>query len=263
MTTRQSVGQLLRDWRLRRRLSQLDFACEAEISTRHLSFIETGRSRPSREMLLRLAELLDIPLRDRNVLLTAGGFASQFQERSLDDPGLLPARRAIDLVLKGHEPYPAMVVDRHWNIVAANSGLRLDGVSPQLRVPPVNMLRLSLHPEGFAPFTLNLAEWRAYLLSRLRRQMQLTGDKVLQDLLLELEAYPAPPLPHGAEVYPADSVAVPLQYTSPFGTLSFIGTLTVFGTPIDITVSELTLDCLYPADARTAELLRMSAKGVD
>jgi transcriptional regulator with XRE-family HTH domain len=255
---------MLRDWRQRRRLTQLDFACEAEISTRHLSFLETGRSRPSRDMLLKLAELLDVPLRDRNVLLTAAGFASQFKETSLDDPSLLPARRAIDLVLKGHEPYPAMAVDRHWNLIAANSGVTrmLSGVSQEMLTPPLNVLRLSLHPQGLAPSIVNLAEWRAHLLARLRRQVEMTADKVLADLLIELSGYPEPPMPHDAHIYPADSVVVPLQFATPAGTLSFIGTVTVFGTPIDITLSELALECMYPADAHTAELLRaMSEEG--
>jgi transcriptional regulator with XRE-family HTH domain len=145
-----SIGDHLREWRQRRRLSQMDLALDAEISTRHLSFLETGRARPSRDMVLRLAERLEVPLRERNVLLLAAGFAPVFGERRLDDPALAPARAAVDLVLKGHEPYPAVAIDRHWTLVAANAAIPplLAGVDPGLLEPPVNVLRLSLHPTG-------------------------------------------------------------------------------------------------------------------
>src|SRR5215831_7969028 len=180
-TIEQSVGSLLKEWRQRRRLSQLDLACEADISTRHLSFLETGRSTPSREMLLRLAEQLEVPLRERNVLLNAAGYAPVFLERALDDPALAAAREAVNLVLEGHQPYPALAVDRHWNLVAANDAVPplLAGVDPSLVSSPVNVLRLALHPKGLALRTANLPEWRAHLLARLRRQVELTADPVL------------------------------------------------------------------------------------
>ena len=188
------VGSLLREWRQRRRMSQLDLALEAEISARHLSFIETGRSQPSREMVLQLTERLDIPLRERNVLLVAAGYAPIFPEKTLDDPALAAARRAVDLVLKGHEPFPALAVDRHWNLIASNAAVPplLIGADPSLLRPPINVLRLSLHPDGLAPRIANLAEWRAHLLARLRRQIEISADKVLVELLNELAALPAP-----------------------------------------------------------------------
>ncbi|MGH8189409.1 MAG: helix-turn-helix domain-containing protein [Steroidobacteraceae bacterium] len=250
------VGNLLREWRQRRRMSQLDFAVEAEISSKHLSFLETGRSRPSRDMVLHLAELLEVPLRERNGLLIAAGFAPMFQERALNDPDLEPARQAVELVLKGHEPYPAIAVDRHWNLVASNSAAErmLVGVDRELLEPPMNALRVCLHPNGMAPRIVNLAEWRAHLLARLRRLIDMSADPVLMALLEELAAYPAPPL--AGEHAPAGAIAVPLRLASPAGVLSFISTITVFGTPIDVTLSELALEAFFPADATTAAVLR-------
>jgi transcriptional regulator with XRE-family HTH domain len=179
----QTVGTLLRDWRQRRHLSQLDLACEADISSRHLSFLETGRSQPSREMVLHLAERLDVPLRERNALLLAAGYAQVFKERSLDDPTLQAARRVVDLVLAGHEPFPALAVDRHWILVASNRAVPplLAGVEPSLLEPPVNALRLGLHPRGLAPRIANLAEWRSHLFMRLRRQIDASADPVLEE----------------------------------------------------------------------------------
>ena len=194
MGTAQPVGDLLREWRQRRRLSQLDLALEAEISTRHLSFVESGRAQPSREMVLHLAERLEVPLRERNVLLVAAGFAPVFRERQLSDPALASARQAIDLVLKGHEPYPALAVDRHWTMVAANAAVALliAGADPSLLAPPVNVLRLSLHPKGLSSRIANLAEWRAHLLERLRRQVEVSADPVLAKLHEELRGFPVP-----------------------------------------------------------------------
>ena len=261
-TVARPVGDLLREWRQRRRLSQLAFACDADISTRHLSFLETGRAQPSRDMLLHLAEQLDVPLRERNVLLTAAGFAPMFAERPLDDPALAAARRAIDLVLTGHEPYPALAVDRRWNLVTANKAVMrlLDGVDPAQLRPPVNVLRLSLHPQGLAPRIANLAEWRGHILARLRRQIDATGDAGLTELHRELAAYPAPASP-GPRPAHADygGVVIPLRLTTPCGELAFFSTITVFGTPVDITLSELALESFYPADAATAEALRAMA----
>ena len=256
-----SVGDHLREWRQRRRMSQLDLACEADISTKHLSFLETGRSQPSRDMVLHLADRLEIPLRDRNMLLVAAGYAPVFPERPLGDPALGAARKAIDLVLAGHEPYPALAVDRHWNMVAANAivGWLMGGVDAALLKPPVNVLRLSLHPKGLAPRIANLAEWRAHLLARLRRQIDLSADPVLAALLTELRGYPAPfsVAPKATAEY--GDIVVPFRLTSPAGILSFFSTTTVFGTPVDITLAELALESFFPADAATAESLRRLA----
>jgi transcriptional regulator with XRE-family HTH domain len=253
------VGDHLRLWRHRRRMSQLDLACEADVSSRHLSFIETGRSLPSRDMLLHLAESLEVPLREQNVLLVAAGYAPVFPERRLDDPVMQAARAAVELVLAGHEPYPALAVDRHWNLVTANRAVPplLAGVDETLLRPPVNVLRLSLHPGGLAPRIANLAQWREHLLARLQRQADQTADPKLIALIEELRCYPAPCAPHGPgprEAGPA--IVIPLQLTTAGGTLSFFSTTTVFGTPVDITLSELALESFFPADVATAEALR-------
>jgi transcriptional regulator with XRE-family HTH domain len=257
------VGDLLREWRQRRRLSQLDLALEAEVSTRHLSFVESGRAQPSREMVLHLAERLEVPLRARNALLVAAGFAPVFRERALQDPSLAAARRAIDLVLKGHEPYPALAIDRHWSMMTANAAVKrlVAGVAPSLLEPPVNVLRLSLHPKGMSPRIANLPEWRAHLLERLRRQLELSADPVLADLLKELQAYPGAGGSRRSGAPPSDlgGVVVPLQVATGAGTLSLFSTTTVFGTPLDVTLSELALECFYPADTATAEALRSLA----
>ncbi len=264
-STAPPVGRYLREWRQRRRMSQLDLACEAEISTKHLSFLETGRALPSRAMVLHLAERLEVPLRDRNILLSAAGYAPVFPERPLGDPALRAAREAVGLVLAGHEPYPALAVDRHWTLVAANAATRrlLAGLDPALLQPPVNVLRLGLHPAGLAPRTANLPEWRAHLPARLRRQIEITADPVLVTLLRELQAYPAgraaPGKPSAGPDYAA--VIVPFQLVSESGILSFLSTTTIFGTPVDVTLAELALEAFYPADAATAEALRRLAAG--
>jgi transcriptional regulator with XRE-family HTH domain len=259
----QHVGDLLRDWRQRRRMSQLDLSLEADISTKHLSFLETGRSQPSREMVLNLAERLEIPLRDRNVLLVTAGYAPVFAERKLDDPALAAARKAVDLVLAGHEPYPALAVDRHWTLVSANGavGRLIAGADPSLLQPPVNVLRLSLHPKGLAQRIANLAEWRAHLLARLRRQVDVSADPVLGALLAELAAYPAPfsRRARPESEHALAGVVVPLRFATEHGTLAFLSTTTVFGTPLDITLSELALEAFFPADPATAEALRALA----
>jgi transcriptional regulator with XRE-family HTH domain len=250
------VGELLREWRQRRRLSQLDLATDADVSTRHLSFVETGRAAPSRAMLLKLAEQLQVPLRERNVWLAAAGFAPMYAERALSDPALGAARAAVQAVLEGHEPHPALALDRHWNMLAHNRMLPLlldERIAPRLMQPPVNVLRLSLHPEGLAPRILNLGEWRAHLLERLHHQVALTADPVLATLAEELRGYPAPPPGESAGSH---AVAVPLRVESAVGTLSFISTTTVFGTPIDITLAELALETFFPADEATAQTLR-------
>ncbi len=260
----QSIGELLREWRQRRRMSQLDLASEAEISTRHLSFLETGRSLPSREMLLHLAEQLEVPLRERNVLLTTAGFAPLFLERALHDPGLQAARQAIDLVLAGHEPYPALAIDRHWTLVASNRAVAslLVGIAPALLEPPVNVLRLTLHPDGLASRIANLSEWRAHLFTRLRHQIELTADQTLVELLEELSAYPAPrvrPSQRGATERKQTEMVVPFQIMSEAGVLTFFSTTMIFGTPIDITLSELAVESFFPADAETRKIMRSLA----
>jgi transcriptional regulator with XRE-family HTH domain len=254
------VGTLLREWRQRRRLSQMDLALEAGVSARHLSFLETGRSRPSAEMVLHLAEELDVPLRDRNQLLLAAGYAPVYGQRGLDEPEMGPVRDALDLVLRGHEPYPAVVVDRHWGMVAGNSAVALltEGVAPELLEPPVNVLRVSLHPDGVAPRIANLAEWRAHLLDRLGRQAVSTGDPALAALFEELSG-----LPGGGPSEPYDlaagEIAVPLRLRAGDGELALISTMTTFGTATDITVAELSIESFFPADATTADAVRAFA----
>jgi transcriptional regulator with XRE-family HTH domain len=257
----QPVGGLLRQWRQRRRLSQLDLACDAGISTRHLSFVETGRAQPSRDMVLHLSEQLDVPVRERNVLLVAAGYAPIFPERALADPALAPARAAIDLVLERQKPYPAFALDRHWRIIASNLALPelYSGVAPELMQQPVNAMRLSLHPQGLAPSIVNLAEWRAHLLFRLRRQVELTADAALIELLREVSAYP------GTGGLPIDSAKLETEIVVPFrikvnsDTLSFFSMTTVFGTPVDVMLSELALELFFPADDATAETVRRMA----
>lgn len=258
------VGEHLREWRQRRRLSQLDLAGEAEISARHLSFVETGRAAPSRDMVLRLAERLDVPLRERNVLLVAAGFAPMFPNRTLDDPALAAARQAMEIVLRAHEPYPALAIDRHWNLVSANAMVAplLDGIAPALLQPPLNVLRLAFHPQGLAPRTANLAEWCAHLMERLHRQIEVTADPALVALRDELKTYPIPARRTPA-VNPVDSVAVPFQMTFGKGVLSFISTTMVFGTPVDVTLSELALETFFPADEGTAAAMREIAGAGD
>src|SRR3954453_3889259 len=252
------VGEHLRQWRQRRHLSQLDLALDAEISARHLSFVETGRAAPSRDMVLKLAERLDVPLRERNVLLVAAGFAPAFPQRSLDDPALKSARQAIDLVLRAHEPNPALAVDRHWNLVSANRMVLplLEGIPQRLLGQPLNVLRLSFHPEGMAPRTVNLGEWCAHLLERLHRQCESTADPELVKLYHELKAYPIPA--RSAPLGP-DNVAIPFRMRLDGDVLSFISTTMIFGTPVDITLSELALETFFPADDLTAERMRSMA----
>ena len=258
----ESVGGLIRQWRNRRRMSQLDLASEADVSQRHLSFVESGRSAPSRDMVLHLAERLDIPLRDRNRLLLVAGFAPRFGERGLDDPSMRPARAAVDLVLKGHEPNPAVAVDRHWNMVAGNAmiGPLLAGVADAgLLAPPVNVLRLSLHPQGLAPRIVNLGEWRAHLLERLRRQTETFADPVLAALERELAAYPGG-LTRAPVIHDDVSAIVhPLRLRAGETVLSFLSTITVFGTPLDVTLSELAIESFFPADDATRLALREMA----
>jgi transcriptional regulator with XRE-family HTH domain len=247
------VGDLLRNWRQRRRLSQLDLSNEAGVSARHLSFLETGRARPSREMVLHLAEQLEVPLRERNDLLLAAGYAPVYGRRQLDHPDMAAVRAAVDLVLAAYEPYPALAVDRSWQMVAANRSVALltDGVAPDLLEPPVNVLRLGLHPRGLAPRILNLPQWRTHLLTRLAREAHLTADPGLTALHRELAA-----LPGGRDRTPPDGIAVPLRLRHEHGPLSFLSTVTTFGTAVDLTAAELSIEAFLPADDRTAAVLR-------
>ena len=259
-----SFGDHLRTWRQQRHLSQLELADEADISTRHVSFMETGRTNPSRDMVLRLCERLAIPLRERNTLLVAAGYAPMYRERALDDPALAAARQAVELVLKGHEPCPAIALDRCWNVVAANraaQALLAAHVSPELLAPPVNVFRLSLHPDGLASRIANLAQWRHHLFERLRRQIHATADPALLALQAELLEYPAPeespPLVMAGEML---GVVMPFCFESVHGMLSLISTTTIFGTPVDVTLQELAVESFFPADAFTAQVLREMAQ---
>jgi transcriptional regulator with XRE-family HTH domain len=251
------IGPLLRDWRERRRMSQLDLALGAGVSARHVSFIETGRSRPSAEMVVQLAEYLDVPLRDRNGLLLAAGYAPAYGQRGLDEPEMEPVREALDRLLRGHEPFPALVIDRHWGLVAANRTVPLltAGAAEHLLEPPINVLRLALHPEGMAPRTLNLGEWRAHLLDRLGREAVASGDPALFALHEELAGYPGGGGGHGVELE-AGEIAVPLRVRVDDTELAFISTATTFGTAVDVTVSELSIESFFPADDATARFLR-------
>jgi transcriptional regulator with XRE-family HTH domain len=249
-------------------MSQLELAAEADISSRHLSFLETGRARPSREMVLRLAEHLTVPLREQNVLLVAAGYAPLFPERPLDTPELAVAREAMQQVLTGHEPYPALAVDRHWTLIAANRAIPplLVGVDPMLLQPPMNVIRLSLHPSGLAPQIANYPEWRAHIIARLRQQVATSADPVLAELVDEVAAYPSPAgvRTHGFLPQATNGLIVlPLRLKTSAGLLSFISTTTVFGTPIDITVAELAIESFFPADAATAEALRRMLEQVE
>ena len=251
------AGDLIREWRQRRRLSQLDLAIAANVSSRHLSFVETGRSRPTSEMILHLAEHLDVPLRDRNALLLAGGFAPAYPERGLAEPELHAVKNALKRVLDGHEPYPAAVVNRWWELVDANAGIALftGDVSPELLEPPVNVLRLSLHPDGMAPRIANLPEWRAHLLARLHRQAEATGDPRLFSLhSTSSSAYPGGQGDQAQPPLPTD-VVVPLRYRTAQAELSFLSITAVIGTPMDVTVEELAIESFYPADPQTAKAL--------
>ncbi|MEO9341097.1 helix-turn-helix transcriptional regulator [Mesorhizobium sp. SB112] len=253
-------GDLLKEWRQRRRMSQLDLALDAEISQRHLSFVESGRSRPSRDMVLKLAEHMSVPLRQRNRLLLAAGFAPSYEERGLDHPSMKPAMSAVQAVLNGHEPYPAIAVDRQWNMVASNNAIApfLEGVSdPALLESPVNVLRLALHPKGIAPRIVNLSEWRTHLIERLKMQIDASADAGLIELEKELSSYPGrgsskPYDPHA-------SVAVPLLLRMDDTILSFISTITIFGTPLDVTLSELAIESFFPADRDTGLYLQKLA----
>lgn len=256
MSTRPSApapGELLRHWRTRRRLTQQQTAVRCRVSARHLSFIETGRSKPSPAMVARICECLEVPLRHRNEILLAAGYAPAHGESSLARPSMKLVGAALRRILDGHLPFPAVVVDRHWTMVDANAGVDplLEGCAATLLEPPVNVLRLSLHPEGMAPRIRNLPQWRGHLLARLEHQIRATGDAELEGLHRELRSYPG-----GADEAPGDGPVVPLRVDTAAGVLSFFSTTTVFGTPLDVTVAELAIESFYPADEETGRLLR-------
>lgn len=253
-----AIGPLLREWRSRRRLSQLDLSIEADISTRHLSFIETGRSRPSRELVLRLAQTLEVPMREQNQLLIAAGFAPEFGERSLEDPDLAPFSAGIDLVLSSHDPYPCLVVDRSWNLMRANRGVGVlltqipEDAPARLLYPPINVLRLSLHPLGLASRIANLAQWRAHVLGRLGREAATSNSVQLRDLFDELMNYPG-----GLDAESIEGVAIPLILRTDGGAeLEFVSMVSTFGTAHDLTLAELSIETFLPANAQTADAMR-------
>jgi len=259
-----SVGEILRDWRSRRRRSQLDLALHVGVSTRHLSFIETGRSRPSPAMLEALAGALDVPLRERNRLLLAAGYAPKYAARALDDAGMRQVRSALDRLLRAHEPNPGLVLDRQWNVVLANASAQaLAGLLPaDLLQPTFNVFRASLHPRGLAALTENFADWAAHLLHTLRRAVAGSADPALEALLAEVLAYPNVAALAGsmaAEAASEPPLLVPCVLRLPQlggARLSMFTTLTTFGTPRDITLDELSIELFYPADDASEALLR-------
>ncbi|MGW9449041.1 helix-turn-helix domain-containing protein [Streptomyces sp. NPDC055632] len=260
------VGPLLRGWRERRRLSQLELALRAGSSARHVSFVETGRSRPSEEMVLRLAEHLEVPVRERNALLLAAGYAPRYAETPLDAPRLEALREGVERLLRGYEPYPALVVDGSYTVVAANRGvgLLLDGLPEHLLAPPLNTMRIALHPEGLAPRIRNLREWRGHLLSQMERQIALARSDSLRELYEEVAAYPPPPGagsgPEEPETEPYPYFALPLRIEHGGRVLSFVSSISTFNTPMDVTVAELAIETLIPADPETAAYLRSLAE---
>lgn len=258
------IGHLLRTWRTRRRLTQMELALDTDISTRHLSFLETGRSQPSRDMIERLADQLDIPLRERNALFVAAGFAPTYPERELDDEKMTRVRAAIHVILTGHEPFPALAVDRHWNLVAANRATApfFVGLEPALTTPPINVLRATLHPDGVASRIANLSEWRAHTLRRVHRQIERTVDPLLIALYDELSHYPYPDadIDERAEAGELADLAATLRIRVGDQTLSFLYTTTLFGSPRDVTLSEIAIESFFPADAPTAAALQAAAE---
>lgn len=251
--TGRSIGTLLREWRQLRRISQLELAYDAGTSARHISFLETGRALPSRDMIFRLAKQLKVPVREWNSLLLAAGFAPEHKIRSLDEPALAPAKRAIEQFLKSHEPYPAMALDRHWNVVASNPGgeAMLSWASSSLLQPPVNIFRVAYHPDGLSGRILNLESVKAGSLARLRQQIRATADPTLKALLEELNGYP-PQITNIREATITDSVLARIRFQAESGVLSFFSATTVFGTPMDITLSEIAIESYFPADEQTA-----------
>ncbi|MEU9603328.1 helix-turn-helix transcriptional regulator [Streptomyces sp. NPDC048057] len=253
------VGPLLRSWRERRRVSQLELALRADSSARHISFIETGRSRPSEEMILRLAEHLDVPVRERNALLLAGGYAPRYTETSLDDPAMSSLREGMQQLLHGYDPYPAIIVDGLYNVVAANLGMTrlIEGIAPHLLTPPLNGMRITLHPEGLAPRIRNFPEWRQHLLHQMERQLALVRSEELRALYEEVVGYPVPagdddgPGAGAPGSAPYPYFALPLRIEHEGEVLSFVSSISTFNTPMDVTVAELAIETMLPADPAT------------
>lgn len=261
MTEQHNAGSLLRQWRQRRRYSQLALALEAEISQRHLSFIESGRSQPSRDMLMHLTDRLDVPLRERNIMLIAAGFAPAYGERALASPELAAARDTIDHVLSGHAPHPAVAVDRSWTLLSANKAIDIltEGASSYLLEGKVNVLRLSLHPDGLASRIINFSEWRSHILLRLERDIEICGDPELITLLEELRSYPFPAHVSSTPSTQARhrSIAIPLVIACDEGPLEFLSTTTVFGTAVDVTLADIVIESFFPANAQTANVMAL------
>lgn len=253
------LGERLRGWRERRALTQMALALQAEVSTRHLSFVETGRAQPGRELILRLAEELEIPLRERNVLLAAAGFAPVFEQRPFEHPSFDPVRAIIDVTLARHRPFPAFVIDRHWNVVRSNGGVpaMYEGIDASLLQAPTNVVRLMLHPLGMAPRVQRLAAWRSHFVVQMRRQFDLTGDPGLGALLREALAWPGGMAPVDEST---GGPAMTLDIDTSIGRLSFISAITVFGSPVDVTLQEIALEVMHPADAFTERVVRAAAK---
>ncbi|MFZ0172469.1 MAG: helix-turn-helix transcriptional regulator [Acidimicrobiales bacterium] len=257
------VGELLREWRNRRRMSQLQLAAESAVSTRHLSFIESGRARPSREMLLHLARALEVPLREQNGLLLAAGFSPAYTESSLDAPHMAPVREALDRLLRAHDPFPALAVDRRWNLVLANASvlMLIDGIADELLQPPINVMRATLHPYGLARRIVNFEEYAQHLLDRLRRQIFLTGDETLQDLLGELVTYPGVRAGGGEEGQVSQhDVVLPVRIRDASGVLSFFSMISTLGTALDVTLADLAVESFFPADEATSRAVREGAR---
>lgn len=255
----QGVGPLLRAWRERRRVSQLELALRASSSARHISFVETGRSRPSEEMVLRLAEHLDVPVRECNALLLAAGYAPRYPETPLDDPALDAVREGVERLIQGYEPYPALVVDATYDVLAANRGVTmlLEGLPESLLALPPNAMRLTLHPRGLAPRIRNFPEWRGHLLAQMERQLALHRSPALRELYDEVSAYPAPEVVRGAEpATPVPSFALPMRIEHEGRILSFVSSISTFNTPLDVTVAELAIETLLPADPATVKYLQ-------
>ncbi len=265
VTNTSAVGPMLRDWRLRRRMSQLELASAAGISARHLSFVETGRSRPSREMVLLLAEHLEVPLRERNPLLLAAGYAPTYQATEFDAPAMQAVRTAIDSLLAAHEPYPAILINRHWELVAANQAatLLVDGVDPELLAPPCNVLRATLHPKGMAPRIVNLPQWVDHILGNVRRQRAITGDEALHELEIELLGYArAMGVEPTFAAEAPNAIAIPMRLQHGDNELTFISMIATFGTALDITLAELSIETFLPSDRATADALHQQLERV-
>ncbi|MFF9813413.1 helix-turn-helix domain-containing protein [Streptomyces sp. NPDC014006] len=254
----QGIGPLLRAWRVRRRISQLELALRADSSARHISFVETGRSKPSEEMVLRLAEHLEVPVRERNALLLAAGYAPRYPETALDDPALDALWDGMERLIRGYEPYPALVLDGLYRVRAANRGVAmfLEGVPEWLLQPPLNAMRLTLHPEGMAPRIRNLREWRGHLLEQMQRQIALQRSEELRALYEEVAAYPVPrEAPDSEPEEPYPYFALPLRFEHEGRVLSFISSISTFNTPMDVTVAELAIETFLPADPATVKYL--------